>query len=150
MPTLEEQRRATGAGINASRQPTGEAERRAIGQGLIARRRGEQQVDDINAVVRPERQRRTLPTLEPRGALGPQKGRGNYVPPRTQPGGATGIASPLTETDYAAREYWPEQPMVSVEWLLSFRGRPIKKIVQTDANTFEVVQLFAQPPTEEP
>lgn len=150
MATLEQQRRATAAGITAARQATGEAERKAIGQGLIARRRGEQQVDDINAVVRPARQRRTLPALSPRGALGAQKGRGNYVPPRSQPGGGTGIASPLTETDYAAREYWPEQTLTSVDGLLSFRVRAIKKIVQEDANTFEVVQQFAQPPTEAP
>lgn len=149
MPTLEQQRRSIGAGITAARKATGEDERKAIGQAMIARRRGEQQVDDINAVVQQPRQRRQLSTIEPRGALGTQKGVGNYVPPRSAPGGG-GVASPLTEADYNAREYWAEQTLTSSDGLLSFRVKAIKKLVQTDANSLEVVQQFAQPPVEAP
>lgn len=150
MATLEQQRRAIGAGITAARQATGEAERKAIGQAMITRRRGEQQVDDINAVVQQPRQRRQLSTIEPRGGLGPQKGVGHYVPPRSAPGGGGGVASPLTETDYNTREYWAEQTLTSSDGLLSFRVKAIKKLVQTDANSLEVVQQFAQPIVEAP
>ena len=145
MPTLEQQRRAIGAGITAARQATGEAERKAIGQAMIARRRGEQQVDDINAVVQQPRQRRQLSTIEPRGALGTQKGVGNYVPPRSAPGGG-GVASPLVEDDYDSRMYWGDQPMISVDGLLSFMVRPIRGIFQRDANGAVVEQQFAKPP----
>lgn len=149
MATLEQQRRAIGAGITAARKATGGDERKAIGQAMITRRRGEQQVQDINAVVQQPRQRRQLSTIEPRGALGEQKGRGNYVPPRSAPGGG-GVASPLMENDYSAREYWGEQTLTSSDGLLSFRVRAIKTIVQTDANSAEVVQQFAQPTVEAP
>lgn len=148
MATLEQQRRAIGAGITAARKATGEAERKAIGQAMIARRRGEQQVQDINAVVQQPRQRRQLSTIEPRGSLAPQKGRGNYVPPRSAPGAGGGIASPLTETNYGDREYWAEKTITSSDGLLSFRLRPIKSISQTDANGAPVVQLFADPSPE--
>lgn len=149
MPTLEQRRRQTAADMGAARAATGEAERKAIGQAMIARRRGEQQVNDINAVVQPQRPRRKLSAVPPRGALAAQKGVGNYVPPRSAPG-AGGVASPLTEPDYTAREYWPEQTLTSSDGLLSFRLKPIKKLVQADANSAEVVQQFAQPPVEAP
>jgi len=150
MATLEQERRAIGAGIAAARQATGEAERKAIGQAMIARRRGERHVADINAVVQQQRQRRQLSAVEPRGALGAQKGVGNYVPPRSAPSAGGGVASPLNETDYTAREYWTEQTVASSDGLLSFRVKAIKKIVQTDANSAEVVQQFAQPPAGTP
>lgn len=146
MATLEQQRRAIGAGITAARKATGEAERKAIGQAMIARRRGEQQVQDINAVVQQPRQRRQLSTIEPRGALGEQKGRGNYVPPRSAPGGGGGIASPLVEQDYGDRVYWSERTLTSVDGLFSFVIRPIREITQRDANDAVVQQQFAEPP----
>lgn len=122
------------------------AERRAIGEALTARRTGAGVVDDINAVIRPVAERRTLRTIEPRGGLGPQPGRGVYKPPPAAPGqGGGGIASPLVETDYNAREWWPEKTVTSVDGLLSFRIRPIKEITQQDANSATVKQQYAEP-----
>ena len=149
MATLEQQRRAIGAGITAARKATGGDERKAIGQAMIARRRGEQQVQDINAVVQQPRQRRQLSTIEPRGALVEQKGRGNYVPPRSAPGGG-GVASPLIEDDYDSRMYWSERTLLSSDGLLSFVIRPIQGIFLRDANNAPVEFQFAQPPVEEP
>src|SRR5690606_3883544 len=99
MSTLAKQRKAMRDQMRAERGTGSQmaAERRAIGDAMVARRRGEQQVDDLNAVVRPPAQRRALRRIEPRGGLPAQKGRGNYVPPRATPGAGGGIASPLVE-----------------------------------------------------
>ena len=135
MPSsLEQQRRAVGTAMTASR---------GTGAGMAARRRGQATVDDINSLVSPASQRKTLTTLDPRGRLEARQGRGDYEEPATA--GGVGIASPLTEADYDTREYWDEKTITSSDGLLSFRIKPIKKIVQADANAAEVVQLFADP-----
>ncbi len=122
--------------------PSLEQQRRAGGAAMAARRRGQATVDDINSLVSPASQRKTLTTLDPRGRLEAKQGRGDYVEPTT---GGVGIASPLTEADYDTREYWAEKTITSSDGLLSFRIKPIKKIIQTDDNYSEVVQLFADP-----
>ncbi|MBU1330868.1 MAG: hypothetical protein KJ884_15940 [Gammaproteobacteria bacterium] len=147
MATNADRRRAIGAANEKARRGLGqanEASRRALGDAMVERRTGQSQVDDINAVVRPATQRRTLPRTTSRGSLPAQKGRGNYKAPAAA-GTAGGIASPLIEQSYAAREYWPEQTVTSVDGLLSFRIKAIKSITQADANSAEVVQQFAQP-----
>lgn len=146
MTTLAQQRAQIRKGIEEARKPTAAAERKAIGEAMIARRRGEQQVDDINAVVRPPKQRRALRSIEPRGGLAAQKGRGNYVPPAVNPGAGGGIASPLVETDYSTRLYWPARVGTTVDGLISFLIRPIKEVTQQDANSVVVKQQFAEPP----
>lgn len=98
MSTLEQQRRASGAAMTARRKAIGEAmieTRRGIGQRIR---------DDLGRMRRPERSTEALPVLESRGAQGERRGRAVYSPPAT---GGGGIASPLTEADATAREYWP-------------------------------------------
>ncbi|BBT17011.1 hypothetical protein WP8S17C03_30600 [Metapseudomonas otitidis] len=80
-----------------------------------------------------------LTPLEPRGAL---KGQRVSVPytPRTRTGG--GIASPLTEPAFAAREWWDDG------WKTSdglFTIPMPKKLVMKDANGEEVILEFANP-----
>ncbi|WP_447590184.1 hypothetical protein [Aquipseudomonas campi] len=115
---------------------------------MQARSTGASTVDDINSLIRRPAATRSLPTLEARGSVPAQKGVGTWEPPARPAGG--GIASPLTETDYAARQYWPEQTLVSADGLLSFRIKPLKQIVQADATDAEVIQEFAQPPVQPP
>ena len=134
MPSLEQQRRAIGTAMTA---------RRGTGEQMAARRNGRKAVEDINSLVSPASQRKTLTALDPRGRLEAKQGRGDYEEPATAGGG--GIASPLTEADYDTREYWAEKTITSSDGLLSFRIKPIKKIIQADANYSEVVQLFADP-----
>lgn len=143
MPSLEQQRRAIGTAMTA-RRGTGDqmAARRGTGEQMAARRNGRKAVEDINSLVSPASQRKTLTTLDPRGRLEAKQGRGDYVEPTT---GGVGIASPLTEADYDTREYWAEKTITSSDGLLSFRIKPIKKIIQADANAAEVVQIFADP-----
>ena len=144
MPSLEQQRRAIGTAMTA-RRGTGDqmAARRGTGEQMAARRNGRKAVEDINSLVSPASQRKTLTTLDPRGRLEAKQGRGDYEEPAAA--GGVGIASPLTEADYATREYWAEKTITSSDGLLSFRIKPIKKIIQTDDNYSEVVQLFAEP-----
>lgn len=157
MATLQQQRQAIAAGMAASRAPTGQAERQAIGaamesnrraggQAMIERRTGRAVADDINSLTEARPQRKTLRPIEPVGALPPTRGRGVYKAPPAA--GAGGIASPLVEQSFDEREYWPERSVTSVDGLLSFRIRPIKEIVQTDANGAEVRQQFAEPSDE--
>lgn len=142
---IESERRAIGSRIEAERRATGrriESERRAIGARIEAERTGKSVVEDINSLVQPVRQRRTLRTVAPVGALPPTRGRGNYVPPAVT---SAGVASPFTETLYADRQYWPETLMQSSDGLLSFKLRAIKQIDMTDDNSAPVVQIFAAP-----
>ena len=91
-------------------------------------------------------ERKPPPTLrreEPRGAIAAGRGRveRNYEPERN-PGSGGGIASPLQEQSFAAREWWPGG-IPSTDGLLQFPAP--KKITMTDANGAEVVLEYAEP-----
>lgn len=149
MLTLAQQRSANGAGISNSRAATGEAERRATGKRIEAERRGESVVQDLNRLITPTPQRRTLRTVQPVGALPVTRGRGEYVPPPTSAGG--GIASPLTEVEVDGvgdRTYWPAMLQKTTDGMLEFEVRPIKtwKFLDADGNT---VLLNIAKPAEE-
>ena len=141
MPTLAEQRAAIRAGVNSTRAGTGAAERRAIGQRIVAERRGESVVEDLNRLINPTRQRRTLRTVPPVGALPVARGRGNYTPPpATSPGG--GIASPLIEGAAALREWWPTG-WPSTDGIFEYPAE--KRVLMTDANGAEVEFQYSSP-----
>ncbi len=98
MATNEDKRRAIGKDNQDARRAIGQAnqdDRRQIGRDNIERRTGVEQVKDINALLNPPRQTRTLPRKEARGALSGGISTGTYKPPAAPGGG--GIASPLTE-----------------------------------------------------
>lgn len=44
-------------------------------------------------------------------------------------------AFPLTETDYAARQWWPEKTVTTTDGLFAIRFKPIKQITFLDANS---------------
>lgn len=125
--------------------------RRASGQAMIERRTGKSDVDDINALVNPPRQQRTLHTVEPRGAQPAQRGTGNYVsPPAANTGG--GIASPLTEktrddngVQVPDRDYWPTTYFSTTDGLLLFEFRPTQVWRLTDADGGSVEINVARP-----
>lgn len=144
MSTSADQRRAIGAGISNSRAATGAAERRAIGNRIVTERRGESVVEDLNRLITPTRQRRTLRTVQPVGALPVTRGRGNYVPPPANNAGG-GIASPLTETSYALREVYDPLYLTTSDGVMVWEFLPPKKIIFTDANGAEVVEIYAEP-----
>ncbi|MGF6694751.1 hypothetical protein M2318_004840 [Metapseudomonas resinovorans] len=145
---MEESRRAIGQNNETARRAIGknnEAARRGIGAAMEASRRGESLQRDLNSLEMAPRKRQALSRVEQRGARPVTRGRGtvNLVPASGGTGG--GIASPLTETTYAARTFWPETILQSTDGLLSFKVKPIKEITQTDDNDLEVKQVFANP-----
>lgn len=133
MSTQEERRRAIGRRMTAERKAIGEAmvnNRRAIGQRLR---------DDLRRSLRPERQTEPLPVLEARGARSERRGRAVYSSPAVAGGG---IASPLTEADASAREYWPGG-LTSSDGLFVLPA--IKTLNLTDANGAPVQIQLANP-----
>src|SRR5690606_39138742 len=97
---LGDERRGIGRRNEAARRAIGtsnESARRAIGDRITAERRGDQVVEDINRLRRPEPRRSPpLRTLTPVGGVPAAVGRGVYTPPVAR-GTGGGIASPLTE-----------------------------------------------------
>lgn len=139
MATLQEQRQAIAAGMSASRAATGQASRNAAGQAMIEQRTGKAVAADINRLTRPQRSRKTLSPVPPVGALPASRGRGVYKPPAAT--GTGGIASPLTEPDYSAREWWPNGHLSS-DGLFVLPAA--KRVVMTDANGAEVIFDYAE------
>lgn len=120
-------RRSSGAAM--------ESARRASGAAIAA---------DLRALSKTNTEERKLRTLSARGAQPAKRGRADWkAPAATGTGG--GIASPLTETSYASREYWGPQSITSVDGLLTFRVLPIKQLTQADADDVEIKQIYAEP-----
>lgn len=145
MATLEEKRRASGQAMQDARRANGqriEAERRAIGNRMIEERTGKAVAEDINRLTTPPRQRKTLRSLQPVGGLPASRGRADYQAPANS--ATAGIASPITEPDFAAREYWPTG-LVSSDGLFVLPA--VKKVVAADANGAEVIFEYANPVT---
>jgi len=155
MATNEEIRRGIGKTNEANRRSIGknnEAQRRQIGRDMIERRTGQQQVQDINAVVKPPRQQRTLQLQEPRGGLSGSVGTGTYTPPPAAAGG--GIASPLTEKTKVVQDEEGNSKTVpdrdyyaggftSSDGLFVLPAISMQRM--TDANGAEVQFIFANP-----
>jgi len=98
----------------------------------------------VNGLQGPETS--PLPTLrpeEPRGGIPAARG---YVEKQYQPGsggsGSAGIASPITEPDFSAREYY-STGLRSSDGLFFLPA--VKKIVMQDANGVPAVFEFADP-----
>ena len=92
---------------------------------------------------RPDRPMPTLRPEEPRGGIPSRRG---YVERAYQPGsgggGSAGIASPITEPDFSAREYY-SAGLRSSDGLFFLPA--VKKIVMQDANGMPAVFEFAEP-----
>ena len=56
-----------------------------------------------------------------------------------------GIASPLTETSYAAREFHATQTITSTDGLFTLKIKPVKKIKFKDAGNADVEIVFKAP-----
>lgn len=137
--SLADERRAIAQGMAARRAATGADERRAIGQRLVNERRGIK--EDLNALEKSPRKNAQLPQLERRGTRGPAVGVGSWNPNRV-PAASGGIASPLIEQP-STRELYDEETLVSIDGLIAFRVRRVKKLHMLDSNGAEVVMEFA-------
>ena len=149
--TNEQARRANGARIESERRANGvriESERRAIGTNNEAARRGVTASSlkrDLNALETSNRKTAELRTIESAGARPATSGQAYWTPDKEPATGGGGIASPLTEATYAAREFHPARNFYTSDGFYVWQIEPIKKIVQADANSAEVIQIFAAP-----
>tara|TARA_R100000541_G_scaffold301_30_gene1712 strand:- start:3785 stop:4165 length:381 start_codon:yes stop_codon:yes gene_type:complete len=122
--------------------------RRAGGDAMIERRTGKSVVEDINALAAPPRKKRSLPSIDPVGALPARRGSGVYTAPASSV--AAGIASPLIEGAAGegatlARDYYTGITLTSSDGLISLDVEPLKKLTMRDANGGPVVLEFAEP-----
>ena len=145
--SLESERRAIGSNNEAARRGIGQRminDRAAIKAGISAARASTFKAD-LNALESSPRKQVTLTKRDAKGTRAATVGTGSYKAPATTGGTGGGIASPLTETSYASREYWGPQSITSVDGLLTFRVLPIKQLTQADADDVEIKQIYAEP-----
>lgn len=131
-----------------------ESERRAIGQRLIDERaairdsmrasRASTFKRDLNTLETSPRKEAGLSIIEPKGARPATVGRA-YWSSSKEPVSGGGIASPLTEGSYAAREFYDTRYLSTFDGVFVMQVEPIKKIVMTDANSAAAVQILAEP-----
>lgn len=142
----QDERRAIGSSNEAARRGIGQRminDRAAIKAGISAARASTFKAD-LNALESSPRKQVTLTNREAKGTRAATVGTGIYKAPAAK-GTGGGIASPLTETSYAAREFHPARYLSSSDGLFVWQFEPPKKIVMTDANDEPVVQIFAVP-----
>ncbi len=148
-------RRASGVSMTANRQASGRAmveERNAIGRSIGDGRRASGQAnidarrasgkamrDDMRALAEDSPEKLKLPDIAPRGSMPSQRSVASFVMPIGRSGG--GIASPLTEPSFAAREYYATGTRSS-DGLFFIPA--IKTLVMLDANEDEVKLQFAE------
>jgi len=84
---------------------------------------------------------RALPAVAPASAIPARSG--TALPTA---GAGQGIASPLTEADYALREWHPEKNITSTDGIFTLKLKPIKKLIMTDALGGVVVFNYLSPP----
>ncbi|WCD79139.1 hypothetical protein [Pseudomonas sp. TUM22785] len=96
---------------------------------------------DLNSLETSRRRTQELNTLERKGLRPATRGRGVWKEPAAT-GAGGGMAGPLTEPSFAAREYWPDG-LVSPDGLFVLPAP--KKIVWRDANDVEQIFLPANP-----
>lgn len=143
----QDERRAIGSNNEAARRGIGQRminDRAAIKAGISAARASTFKAD-LNALESSPRKQVTLTNREAKGTRAATVGTGIYKAPAATAGTGGGIASPLTETSYASREYWGPQSITSVDGLLTFRVLPIKQLTQADADDVEIKQIYAEP-----
>ena len=143
----QDERRAIGSSNEAARRGIGQRminDRAAIKAGISAARASTFKAD-LNALESSPRKQVTLTNREAKGTRAATVGTGIYKAPATTGVTGVGIASPLTEGSYAAREFHPARYLSSSDGLFVWQFEPPKKIVMADANDEEVIQLFAVP-----
>lgn len=96
---------------------------------------------DLNSLETSRRRTQELNTLERKGLRPVTRGRGVWKePPAANAGG--GIASPVTEPLFSAREFWSDGFTTS-DGLFVLPAT--KKVVMQDANDAEVIFEYANP-----
>jgi hypothetical protein len=90
--------------------------------------------------------------LPPADAVSPIPSKEGFSPPKKRdlnnknlPASTGGIASPLTETAFADREYYADTTVLSSDGIFSFTVKRIKTITMKDKNSGSVKLVFKEP-----
>ena len=81
-----------------------------------------------------------LPAGKPVSAIPARSG--TALPPSAS---TAGIASPLTETDYADRTFYTERNLQSTDGIFTLKVKPVHTITFNDANGSVVVMDYKEP-----
>lgn len=101
-------------------------------------------VADLNRLIRtPPAPRPRLAPVTPPGSL---PGRSSASPAAAATGTTAGIASPLTEPDYTAREYHAATVLTTTDGVFTLEIEPLAAVALQDANSAAVRIEFAAPP----
>ncbi|UCV13758.1 hypothetical protein [Quatrionicoccus australiensis] len=88
----------------------------------------------------------SLPDANPRGDVPAQRSSSLDSPGSGSGKNNKGINSPLTETDYAERQWFPERTLTTTDGVFAVRVRALKKIFMTDAKDNSVEMVFKDQP----
>lgn len=99
--------------------------------------------ENLHALSAPENQSKTLPIIEPVGAIAARRGVAAFE--SSSSGGSGGIASPLVETAFSDRTYHANKYIFSGDFLMGMEIRAVKDIVMKDDNQASVVLTFKEP-----
>lgn len=89
-----------------------------------------------------DRNANVVPALKSRGLASAVA---SSAPLPSAGGGGQGIASPLTEMSYAAREFHAERNITSTDGLVTIKLKPVKSITFSDATGNSAKLIFADP-----
>jgi len=99
---------------------------------------------DIKTLVGQPQTRKTLEAKDAATALGAATGAGKpKLGGSAGSGGASGIASPLTEPSYEARTWHEFKTVTSPDGIWAFRVQAVESITMMDAYDMEVVFIYA-------
>lgn len=143
--TAEAGRKASREAIKSGRVSTSQEDRRNLGAVLEQQRRGTTLKQDLNALETAPRRNQTLTRRQATGGRPETRGVGTWDVNRAKTTGGGGIASPLTEPSFAAREYW-ESGWPSSDGLFILPA--IKTLKLQDADEAEVIINLADPEAE--
>ena len=91
------------------------------------------------------RQDKKLPESRPSPSVPARTGASGPVAQKAPYSSSGGVASPLTETTYASRTFWPTKTMTSTDGVFQISHKPLKSISLTDANSAAVTINFKEP-----
>ena len=100
--------------------------------------------DALRALMEGDANTNVIPSAKARGAY-PAVTSSAPLPGAAKSGSGAGIASPLVETSYAARQWWSDTQMTTTDGLVTFVVKPVKEITFLDQAATEIKLQFKAP-----
>lgn len=100
--------------------------------------------DALRALMEGDPNTNVIPAAKARGAA-PAVTSAAPLPGAAKSGSGSGIASPLVETAYAARQWWSEKQLTTTDGLVTFVIKPVKEVTFQDQAATEIKLQFKAP-----